>query len=74
MEELKKMVLTEMEKLILMDSILDNLKSGGDGVLISEEEYEWILNYLINNDERYEDCALFRDNKDKIVGDVDTTI
>ncbi len=68
------MVLTEMEKLILMDSILDNLKSGGDGVLISEEEYEWILNYLINNDERYEDCALFRDNKDKIVGDVDTTI
>ncbi len=69
-----KMELTEMEKLILMDSILDNLKSGGDGVLISEEEYEWILNYLINNDERYEDCALFRDNKDKIVGDVDTTI
>lgn len=68
------MVLTEMEKLILMDSILDNLKLGGDGVLISEEEYEWILNYLINNDERYEDCALFRDNKDKIVGDVDTTI
>ena len=68
------MELTEMEKLILMDSILDNLKLGGDGVLISEEEYEWILNYLINNDERYEDCALFRDNKDKIVGDVDTTI
>jgi len=68
------MVLTEMEKLILMDSILDNLKSGGDGVLISEEEYEWILNYLINNDERYEECALFRDNKAKIVGDIGTTI
>ncbi len=69
-----KMELTEMEKLILMDSVLDNIKSGGDGVLISEDEYEWILNYLINNNERYEDCALFRDNKDKIVGDVDTTI
>lgn len=69
-----KMVLTEMEKLILMDSVLDNIKSGGDGVLISEDEYEWILNYLINNNERYEDCALFRDNKDKIVGDIDTTI
>jgi hypothetical protein len=68
------MVLTEMEKLILMDSVLDNIKSGGDGVLISEDEYEWILNYLINNNERYEDCALFRDNKDKIVGDIDTTI
>lgn len=68
-----KMVLTEMEKLILMDSVLDNIKSGGDGVLISEDEYEWILNYLINNNERYEDCALFRDNKDKIVGDIDTT-
>jgi len=62
-----------MEKLILMDSVLDNIKSGGDGVLISEDEYEWILNYLINNNERYEDCALFRDNKDKIVGDIDTT-
>lgn len=69
-----KMELTEMEKLILMDSVLDNIKSGGDGVLISEDEYEWILNYLINNNERYEDCALFRDNKDKIVGDIDTTI
>lgn len=68
-----KMELTEMEKLILMDSVLDNIKSGGDGVLISEDEYEWILNYLINNNERYEDCALFRDNKDKIVGDIDTT-
>ena len=67
------MELTEMEKLILMDSVLDNIKSGGDGVLISEDEYEWILNYLINNNERYEDCALFRDNKDNIVGDIDTT-
>jgi hypothetical protein len=67
------MELTEMEKLILMDSVLDNIKSGGDGVLISEDEYEWILNYLITNNERYEDCALFRDNKDKIVGDIDTT-
>jgi hypothetical protein len=54
------MELTEMEKLILMDSVL-------------EDEYEWILNYLITNNERYEDCALFRDNKDKIVGDIDTT-
>ncbi len=68
------MVLTEEEKLILMDSILDNIKSGGDGVLISEEEYDWILNYLINNNERYEDCALFRDNKNKIVGDIDTCL
>ncbi len=68
------MVLTEEEKLILMDSILDNIKSGGDGVLISEEEYNWILNYLINNNERYEDCALFRDNKNKIVGDIDTCL
>lgn len=67
------MELTEMEKLILMDSVLDNLKTGGDGVLISKDEYEWILNYLINNNERYEDCALFRDNKAKIVGDIDTT-
>ncbi len=64
------MVLTEMEKLILMDTTLDNLKEGGDGVMISEEEYEWILNYLINDEERYEDCVIFRDNKDKIVGEV----
>ena len=66
------MVLTEEEKLILMETTLDNLKSGGDGVLISENEYEWILSYLINNDERYEDCVLFRDNKNKIVGNIDT--
>ena len=64
------MVLTEMEKLILMDTTLDNLKEGGEGVMISEEEYEWILNYLINDEERYEDCVIFRDNKDKIVGEV----
>ena len=64
------MVLTDMEKLILMDTTLDNLKEGGDGVMISEEEYEWILNYLINDEERYEDCVIFRDNKDKIVGEV----
>ena len=64
------MVLTEMEKLILMDTTLDNLKEGGDGVIISEKEYEWILNYLINDEERYEDCVIFRDNKDKIVGEV----
>tara|TARA_R110000803_G_scaffold106916_1_gene175003 strand:- start:269 stop:475 length:207 start_codon:yes stop_codon:yes gene_type:complete len=66
------MVLTEEEKLLLMETTLDNLKSGGDGVLISENEYEWILNYLINNDERYEDCVLFRDNKNKIVSNIDT--
>mgnify|MGYP001248830994 FL=1 len=64
------MVLTEMEKLILMDTTLDNLKEGGEGVMMSEEEYEWILNYLINDEERYEDCAIFRDNKSKIVGEV----
>tara|TARA_R110001592_G_scaffold104103_2_gene292988 strand:- start:8549 stop:8749 length:201 start_codon:yes stop_codon:yes gene_type:complete len=64
------MVLTDMEKLILMDTTLDNLKEGGDGVMISKEEYEWILNYLINDEERYEDCVIFRDNKDKIVGEV----
>ena len=51
------MVLTEMEKLILMDTTLDNLKEGGEGVMMSEEEYEWILDYLINDEERYEDCA-----------------
>lgn len=64
------MVLTEMEKLILMDTTLDNLKEGGEGVMMSEEEYEWILDYLINDEERYEDCVIFRDNKDKIVGEV----
>ena len=64
------MVLTEMEKLILMDTTLDNLKEGGEGVMMSEEEYEWILEYLINDEERYEDCVIFRDNKSKIVGEV----
>jgi hypothetical protein len=64
------MVLTDSEKILLMDTSLDNLKSGGDGILLTEKEYEWMLNYLINDDERYEDCIIFRDNKDKIVGEV----
>jgi len=68
------MILTEMEKACLMDIILDNLKSGGEGILISEKEYNWMLNYLIEDDERYEDCVIFRDNKDRIVGDVETTL
>jgi len=68
------MILTEMEKACLMDIILDNLKSGGEGILISEKEYNWMLNYLIEDDERYEDCVIFRDNKDRIVGDVKTTL
>jgi len=67
------MILTELEKIMLMDVILDNLKSNGDGVLISDEEYNWMLNYLIENNERYEDCVIFRDNKEKIVGDISTT-
>jgi len=67
------MKLTKIEKVCLMDVILDNLKSGGHGVLISEKEYEWMLNYLIEDDERYEDCVIFRDNKEKIVGDISTT-
>ena len=44
------MILTEMEKACLMDIILDNLKSGGEGILISEKEYNWMLNYLIEDD------------------------
>jgi len=68
------MILTETEKLCLMDIILENIKSGGQGVLISEKEYNWMLNYLIENNERYEDCIIFRDNKEKIVGDTNTTI
>ena len=68
------MILTETEKLCLMDIILENIKSGGQGVLISEKEYNWMLNYLIENNERYEDCIIFRDNKEKIVGDINTTI
>jgi hypothetical protein len=46
------MILTEMEKVCLMDIILDNLKSGGEGIL------SYISSY----------------NKDRIVGDVDTTL
>ena len=64
------MVLTKEEKLLLMETTLDNLKSGGDGVLITEEEYQWILNYLVSDNERYEDCVIFRDNKENIVGHV----
>jgi hypothetical protein len=64
------MVLTKEEKLLLMETTLDNLKSGGDGVLITEEEYQWILNYLVSDNERYEDCVIFRDNKEIIVGHV----
>jgi|COG998Drversion2_1049125.scaffolds.fasta_scaffold1545919_1 hypothetical protein len=66
----KMMILTEEEKLLLMETTLDNLKSGGEGVLITEGEYQWILNYLVNNNERYEDCVIFRDNKDNIVGHI----
>ena len=40
------MKLTKIEKVCLMDVILDNLKSGGHGVLISEKEYEWMLSVL----------------------------
>ena len=64
------MKLTKMEKLCLMDTILDNLKEGGEGILISDKEYDWMLNYLIEDNERYEDCAIFRDNREKIVGDI----
>lgn len=64
------MKLTKMEKLCLMDTILDNLKEGGEGILISDKEYDWMLNFLIEDNERYEDCAIFRDNREKIVGDI----
>ena len=37
------MVLTDSEKILLMDTSLDNLKSGGDGILLTEKEYEWML-------------------------------
>ncbi len=67
------MKLTEFEKICLMEVILDNIKEGGEGVMISESEYEWMLNELINDNERYEDCVIFRDNRDKIVGDIKTT-
>ena len=59
------MKLTKIEKVCLMDVILDNLKSGGHGVLISEKEYEWMLNYLIEDDERYEDCVILETIKKK---------
>jgi len=64
------MILTKEEKLLLMETTLDNLKSGGEGILITEEEYQWILNYLVSDNERYEDCVIFRNNKDNIVGDI----
>jgi hypothetical protein len=64
------MVLTKEEKLLLMETTLENLKLGGDGVLITEEEYQWILNYLVSDGERYEDCVIFRDNKENIVGHI----
>lgn len=67
------MKLTEFERICLMEVILENIKEGGEGVMISETEYEWMLNELINDDERYEDCVIFRDNKEKIVGDITTT-
>jgi hypothetical protein len=66
------MKLTEFERVCLMEVILQNIKEGGEGVLISETEYEWMLNELINDNERYEDCVIFRDNKEKIVGDEKT--
>ena len=63
------MKLTEFERVCLMEVILENIKDGGEGVMISETEYEWMLNELIKDNERYEDCAIFRDNKEKIIGD-----
>lgn len=63
------MKLTEFERVCLMEVILDNIKEGGDGVMITEEEYNWMLNELIKDDERYEDCAILRNNKDKIIGE-----
>ena len=66
----KKPELTKEEKLLLMETTLENLKLGGDGVLITEEEYQWILNYLVSDGERYEDCVIFRDNKENIVGHI----
>ena len=63
------MKLTEFERLCLMEVILENIKDGGEGVMITDVEYEWMLNELINDNERYEDCAIFRDNKEKIIGD-----
>lgn len=67
------MKLTEFERICLMEVILENIKEGGEGVMISETEYEWMLNELINDNERYEDCVIFRDNKEKIIGDITTT-
>jgi len=67
------MKLTEFEKCCLMEVIIDNLKKGGHGILISEQEYQWMLEELINDNERYEDCQLLNDNKHKVVGDISTT-
>lgn len=67
------MKMTEFEKACMMEVLLENLKEGGQGILIGEDEYQWMLNELINDGERYEDCALLRNNKEKIVGDVSTT-
>ena len=67
------MKLTTIELSALMEVILDNLKDGGDGILVSDTEYQWMLTTLINNGERYEDCQILKDHKDLIVGDISST-
>jgi len=64
------MEFTEVEKISLLHINLTSLRKGEDGVMVSEEEFQWMLDHLVN-EEKYEDCALLRDNKDKICGPVD---
>jgi hypothetical protein len=41
-------------------------------ILISEEEFNWMLKYLIA-EERYEDCQQMTDKKEHFVGDISST-